>query len=311
VWTQQRRRMHSDLSTQVLRLERELENFEEIARNLLPTPADVPRIHGFDIFGGTLALNGPVGGDLLIYLDFKERFDLETRIRRAMEQGRVDVVNNLNRCRQKAGIAVIDVSGHRVTDAVLAAMLHQAFLLGAIYELDLCGKVTRRLFENLNTQFYEFSSDHKFVSLIYGEISTDAQFRFFSAAQPFPRVFSNKHDRFMNVSEELCLTSPPLGLAPSLHVTDGSRTGSPLEFPDDYKMNHWALLGEGDILLLQTDGLTEHRCGDQAYCPDGLERTLRSVKLKSAAEIFRAIESDLLAFAAPCDDISLVVIKRL
>ena len=47
---------------------------------------------------------------------------------------------------------MLDVSGHRVTDAFMAAMLHQAFLLGAIYELDMFGQVTRRLFENLNTQ---------------------------------------------------------------------------------------------------------------------------------------------------------------
>ena len=60
-------------------------------------------------------------------------------------------------------------------------MLHQAFLLGAIYELDMLRQITRRLFENLNTRFYQSSGAHKFVSMIYGEISEDAQFRFLSA----------------------------------------------------------------------------------------------------------------------------------
>ncbi len=87
-----------------------------------------------------------------------------------------------------------------MTDAFMAAMLHQAFLLGAIYELDMFGQVTKRLFENLNTRLYQSSSEHKFVSLMYGEISEDAVFRFLSAAQPFPAVFSKKHDRFMDVS---------------------------------------------------------------------------------------------------------------
>lgn len=311
MWARERRRMHSDPGERAPYLLGELENFKEIASNLLPKPADVPKIEGIDIFGGTLGLHGPVGGDLLIYLDFKQRFDLDARIRHATEQGRLDVVDNLNRCRRTAGIAVVDVSGHRVTDAVLAAMLHQAFLLGTIYELDLFGEVTQRLFENLNTRFYESSSEHKFASLIYGEISEDARFRFLSAAQPFPLVFSYEHDRFMDVSEELCLTSPPLGLAPSLHVTDRVKTTSVLGFKDDYKMNHWTLMGDGDILLLHTDGLAEHHCGDRPYCPALLEQTLRAVKRKTALEIFQAIESDLLAFGRPSDDISLVVIKRI
>ena len=105
----------------------------------------------------------------------------------------------------------------------MAAMLHQAFLLGAIYELDMFGQVTRRLFENLNTRFYHSSSAHKFVSLIYGEISEDAGFRFLSAAQPFPVVFSHQHDRFMEVSQDVCVSSPPLGMVPSLHATDGNK----------------------------------------------------------------------------------------
>ena len=75
----------------------------------------------------------------------------------------------------------MDVSGHRVTDALLAAMLHQAFLLGAIYELDMFGGITRHLFESLNARFYKSSGAHKFVSMIYGEISEDARFRFLSA----------------------------------------------------------------------------------------------------------------------------------
>jgi len=257
-------------------------------------------------------LHGSVGGDHLIYVDFKQRFDLELRIHRAAEKGRLGVVENLRRCQKTAGIAVLDVSGHRVTDAFMAAMLHQAFLLGAIYELDMFGQVTKRLFENLNTRFYQSSSEHKFISLMYGEISEDARFRFLSAAQPFPVVFSKKHDQFMDVSQDLCVSSPPLGMVPSLHVTDGNRTASPLGFKDDYKMNHWVLMGAGDILLLHTDGLVEHcDADDNYYYPACLEQTLRDVKHQTAAEIFEAVRTDLLAFGKPRDDISLVVIKRM
>ena len=289
----------------------ELGNFEQIAQLLVPKPGDLPRLSGFDVHGGTLALNGIVGGDHLIYVDFKQRFDLERRIRQADEKGRSEVVQNLLRCQRTAGIAVLDVSGHRVTDAFIAAMLHQAFLLGAIYELDTYGQITRRLFENLNTRFYQSSSPHKFVSMIYGEISEDARFRFLSAAQPFPAIFSNEHDRFMEVSEDLRVSFPPVGMLPSFHVTDRQRTESLMGFKERYEMNEWVIMGEGDILLLHTDGLTEHcRGADDHYFPARLEQTIREVKGLTAEKIFDAVMADMLAYAPPSDDVSLVVIKR-
>ena len=58
-------------------------------------------------------------------------------------------------------------------------MLHQAFLLGAIYEMDYYGNITPKLFENLNTRFYNSSSLSKFITMIYGEISRDGHFNFY------------------------------------------------------------------------------------------------------------------------------------
>ena len=288
----------------------ELDNFEDIAKYLLPQPGDVPSLEGIDIHGGTMALRGAVGGDHIIYVDFKKRFDLESRIANALAQGREDVVENLRRCQRRAGLALIDVSGHRVTDALLAAMLHQAFLLGAIYELDDSGQITQRLFENLNMRFYQSSGAHKYASMIYGEISEDAQFRFLSAAQPFPVVFSHQHDRFMEVSPQLCVSFPPLGMQPSLHVVDRHMTTSFLGFKDRYELNEWLLMGAGDILLLYTDGLAEHASGAESYFPGRLESVLRNVKHLGAAGIFAAVKSDLLACGPPADDISLIVVKR-
>ena len=187
--------MDTDVTALVKRLTRELDNFRDIAKYILPTPGEVPRIKGIDVFGGSLPLAGSAGGDHIMYIDFKQRYDLDARIARAQKDGRPDIVAELERCRRKAGIAVVDVAGHRMTDALLAAMLHQAFLLGALYELDTFGRISRRLFENLNTRFYQSSGAHKFVSMIYGEISENARFRFLSAAQPLPAVFSNEHDQ--------------------------------------------------------------------------------------------------------------------
>jgi serine phosphatase RsbU (regulator of sigma subunit) len=288
----------------------ELANFEDIAKSLIPQPGELPRLPGIDVCGKTLALNGMVGGDHIIYVDFKQRFDLEARIRRAAEQNRPDVVEQLRRSQRTAGIAVVDVAGHRMTDALLASMLHQAFLLGAIYELDVFGGITKRLFEHLNTRFYQSSGAHKFISLIYGEISEDARFRFLSAGHPFPTVFSRRHDRFMEVGADLRVSFPPLGMQPSLHAIDRSLVAaSSLGFKDRYETNEWWLMGAGDILLLHTDGLIEHSRGDEPYFPGRLENVLRAVKDQSARDILDAIYEDMLAFNEPSDDISVVVIK--
>ncbi len=296
---------------QVEQLTGELDNFQDIASYIKPRPGDVPRLDGIDIYGETLPLNGVVGGDHIIYIDFERRYDLEARIRQAAAGGRPEVVENLIRCRKMAGVAVVDVSGHQVTDALLAAMLHQAFLLGSIYELDMFGQITKRLFENLNTRFYNSSGVHKFLTMIYGEISEDTTFKFLSAAHPPPVVFSNSNDRFMEVSKELCTTFPPIGTLPSNNVIDRkTTTESALGFKEQYEVNEWKLMGSGDILLLYTDGLVEHSREDTPYFPGRLERKVREVKHQTAWGIFEAIKEDLLAFSAPCDDISLVVIKR-
>ena len=69
-------------------------------------------------------------------------------------------------------------------------------------------------------------------------------------------------------------------------------------------------MGRGDILLLYTDGLSEHARSDEPYFPQRLERTIRGVKHCAAKDIFQAIRADAFDFAAPADDISIVVIKR-
>jgi serine phosphatase RsbU (regulator of sigma subunit) len=258
-----------------------------------------------------IPLNGTVGGDHIIYVDFKKRFDLQARIREAAAEGRTEVVKHLEQCRRKAGIAIMDVAGHHATDGLLAAMLHQAFLLGAIYELDMFGNITKRLFENLNTRFHHSSSLNKFVTMIYGEISEDTTFRFLSAAHPPPVVFSNQHDRFMEVSADFCTSFPPIGtLASPDDIDRNTTTQSVLGFKDRYQLNEWKLMGNGDILLLYTDGLLEHSNGDSAYFPAVLEQKVREVKHQSAREIFDAIKVHLLAFGERTDDISFVIIKR-
>src|SRR5437870_2754162 len=275
-------------------LSEELKNFQDIADRIKPSTADIPALEGVDVYGETLPLRGAGGGDHIIYVDFQKRYDLQARIERAETQGRADIVENLKACRKMAGIVLLDVSGHHLTDAILAAMLHQAFLVGSVYELDMFGHITKHLFENLNTRFYDSSSLHKYTTMIYGEISEDATFRFLSAAHPSPVVFSNEHDRFMEVSQELCTSFPPIGTLPSHNVIDRRKSHSMLGFKDQYQLNEWRLMGTGDILLLYTDGLLEHARGNEQYFPAQLEQRVRELKHHRARQIFDSIKADVL-----------------
>ena len=189
-------------------------------------------------------------------------------------------------------------------------MLHQSFLLGSVYELERSGEITTRLFENINTRFYKSSSVNKFVTLIYGEISEDGSFRFISAAQPIPVVFSRKFDKIVDIHPGSLETFPPIGTIPSYEDIDRNTTQTVLGFKERYTLNEINLMGHGDILLLYTDGLSELTDGRQDYFPDSLENLLRRHRDSSARQIAEALKVDILAFACPHDDVSFVVIKK-
>ena len=42
----------------------------------------IPELKGIDIYGETIPLDGLIGGDHIIYVDFKKRYDLEARIQK-------------------------------------------------------------------------------------------------------------------------------------------------------------------------------------------------------------------------------------
>ena len=83
-------------------LAKELRNFQEIAHWLMPEPGEVPRLPGIDVWDSTRALRGAVGGDHLIYVDFKQRYDLLARIAEAEARGAATVVDGLRRCGHRA-----------------------------------------------------------------------------------------------------------------------------------------------------------------------------------------------------------------
>jgi serine phosphatase RsbU (regulator of sigma subunit) len=286
------------------------------ALHLIPSPGAIPRIPGIDIFGITIPLNGIAGGDLITYVNFEERFDLDVRIRNAIEQGRNDMVQELQKLRYTGGILVADVAGHEFVDAMRALMLHQAFHTAALYEMDLNGEITVRLFEQINTRFLKSMTlrspaadrdSAAFITLIYGEISHTGRFHFVSAGHPPPLVFSREFDRFVEISPDRLTSYPPIGLLPSEDHADALHYERALGYKKRYTVNDINLMGRGDILFLYTDGLVD---GFSSFTMDHLERAVSHAKNGSAREICKAILDERDKIEEQADDLSLVVIKR-
>jgi serine phosphatase RsbU (regulator of sigma subunit) len=144
--------------------------------------------------------------------------------------------------------------------------------------------------------------------MIYGEISDEGRFRFISAGHTPPAVFSREFGRFMPISKDLLVSFPPVGMFPSRNDPDARRYQSSYVYKENYSVNEIKLLAPGDILLLHTDGLSEHAGGE--FFPRRVERVLAESAPSGAAAICERLRAEILAAGAPDDDISVVVIKK-
>ena len=286
-----------------------------LAQSLMPDAGAIPRIPNVDIYGMTLPLNGIAGGDLITYVDFQERYDLDARIARAIRQGQEDIAQALQRLKHTGGILVADVAGHEFTDAIRALLLHQGFHTAALYEMELSGDITARLFEQINTRFFKSRTLRKlaadldstsFITLIYGEISHTGRFRFVSAGHPQALIFSREYNRFVEISQDRLVSYPPIGLQLSEDNADARLYPRALGYKKRYTINELNLMGQGDVLLLYTDGLLDPF---SSYTQEQLERAVSCAKDGAAKEICEAILGNRNAAAEQTDDLSLVVIK--
>jgi serine phosphatase RsbU (regulator of sigma subunit) len=288
----------------------ELDNFSNFIRHLRNQDEELPDIPSIDIFGQVIPLNNQCGGDHITYVDFQKRYDLQERIKRAISDSKQDIAANLEANKRRAGVMVMDVSGHSITDATLAAYVHQAFLTAALYELSYHGEITKKLFEKLNTRIYNSIPTGKFVTVIYGEIHSTGKFRFVCAGHPIPLFFSAKHDRLIPIDRSKIEVFYPLGLSPNSNHIDSNLYQPTLPFESQYVVNEIGMMGKGDILFLYTDGFSEHEKGSSKYTDSALEATIRKSKHLKARQIYEAIMQDFTDYGQPIDDVTLVVIKK-
>jgi serine phosphatase RsbU (regulator of sigma subunit) len=298
-------------------LQREMENFQSMTRHLAPSQNRMPSLENIDMSVEYMPFNGVVGGDLIVPVEFKRDFDLQARIKTARRHGRRKAEANLKGLVNQAGILIADGSGHDTTDAVQGSNLYYAFKTGISYELVESGKVTPRLFEVINHVFHNPDQEgpYKFLTMLYGEILEDGTFKFISAGHPSPLYYSRESGGLVELARERSIASIPLGWLSSMAHIDNRWHWGGSKAKGRYKVNTMTLNSPGDMLLLYTDGLSEHYKKDAEgagveYFPSGVERVLRETRDLSASEISSALKRDLLDFAAPQDDISYVVIKR-
>ena len=287
-----------------------MENFESIAAPLRPRLDELPDIDGIEVAGFSVPMDGMSGGDHIAYIDFNKRCDLPARIREAEIAGHSEIVRNLNASSTKAGILVADVAGHRRTDAFLAGMFHQAFLMGAFYELKYEGGITPRLFENLSVRFQDWILNGKFMTVLYGEIESSGRFQFISAGHDRPLIFSHRNDRFMEIGATNLWQYPPLGTMPFKHIDRARQPHPLLGFHSTYEVNVLELIGVGDVMLICTDGLTDHAADGVSYVGARLEERFREYKDRPLQDLVGCLESDIHEFGPVEDDVSVVLIRK-
>jgi len=288
-------------------LEREMENLRAILGAVYAYPESFS-LGRIDIFGRSFPLGGELGGDHLIFVDFARRYDLDRRIAEAVAADLPEIASRLEANRGRVGVLVADVAGHSMTDALLAAMLHQAFLVGVQYELAHHGHVTPELFEILSTRFYQSSSVTKYLTMIYGEIAEDGTFRFISAGHPRPIIYSAEFGRFADLDAASIVSVHPVGLFPTEGDIDRAMGGAPTTESPHPVVNQLRLLGGGDVLVLYTDGASDRIDGEFAAA---LLPTISAVASLSAREIVYALRDELDRSGPQEDDMTLVAIKRL
>jgi hypothetical protein len=294
----------------------ELLHFQEVASLALPRHDHLPKLPGIDYVVGIEPCKGCVGGDHIAIVNFEE-YNLKEKIVEAQKAGDATLAATLKHNLDSFGILVADAAGHMITDNTTINYLHGAFRIGVAYELKYNGQITPALFEMLNTRFYDrmrpdYLRMKPYLTLIYGEVYNDGRFRFLSAGHPPPLVFSHERDRIETLGADRTEGSTPLGIFPSAYNADVEHFELTPITKNKYDVNEIQLLGRGDIMLLYTDGLTEHHSGDRShnFRDTRLEQVLMEAKNGSAREIYNAIRREYFAFGPQEDDLAMAVVKK-
>lgn len=243
-------------------LSQDIDQAREIQKRILPDHEIT--FAGYEIFGVSLP-ERIVGGDFFDYLQIGDDKD-------------------------KLGIAVADVASKGFSAAAEALYVSGALRMGVTYHTNISP-----LMKKLNNLVYQVFPDDRFVSLVYFELSNNANgFTVYcNAGHNSPMLYKKK-------SEEILLldsTGPLIGPAyNSKFSTDA------FNFEID------------DVLVIYTDGITEAMNQDgELYEESRLQNKILSLTHLSAKEITMMILEDVQKFSTDgkySDDKTIVTIKR-
>jgi len=195
------------------------------------------------------------------------------------------------------GIMIADASGHGLPAALQARDVMTGLRMGIASE----HKIST-IIQKLNRVIYQSGLTSRFVSLFYGELEETGTIAFINAGHCPPLLFGTSGGVF-----ELPSNGPVLGPLPEV----------------SYRRS-FASLHPGEVLVLYTDGLIEHRQDgttdrdeDTAAPQYGLERLIACIQThreRDARAILEAVVDDVRRFGggAPWeDDVTLMVVRRL
>jgi sigma-B regulation protein RsbU (phosphoserine phosphatase) len=199
-----------------------------------------------------------------------------------------DYFDYVNLSPDRIGLAVADVSGHGISSALVMTAF-RALLRTQARDQSEPGRIA----SVINQILPEFTGDHHFVTALYAVLeAASGKLTYVSCGHPAPLKLHASGE-----AEKLAKHNPALGILQDLEYIDET-----------------SYIGEGDILVLYTDGVTELIDRDEETF--GLQRlveVIRDNKHEKAAEIIyhiiRAAESHSAHYGF-LDDFTLLVVCR-
>jgi serine phosphatase RsbU (regulator of sigma subunit) len=272
----------------------------------LTRPGPMPSLEGYDFSARIIPANGISGGDHYFWVDFKQRYDLDSMISDAIRRGMTDVADNLKKLYDKVGMCLVDVSGKDVQDGILWSRFHDTFLGGIPMRLRTEGNVPLEHLEDCNARFANSTTGTDSLSVTYAELNRDGLCKFHSCGANGERVYSRKEREIVELPH--FPHDPPMAL---FHMDNGSERDEAGKISLDlrYHVHDIDMKGRGDLTFFFTDGLADPESGTNLYMPR-LQELFREFEDESADRIASELEKDLMTQQRD-DDISYIVIKRL
>jgi serine phosphatase RsbU (regulator of sigma subunit) len=227
--------------------------------------------------------------------------EMETAYRRARSFEQLRLAEDLNDLYSTAGVLLVDAQGHGVISAKIASTVHDTFHAFMLAELDLHGKTTPNLFEQVNIRLAqsvtarnalgrsEKESAREIATMVYGEVRPSGHFRFVNFGHPPPLRFSAERRKFEEIDRDRMVRFLPLGLEVPEDHPDRTRYFSmhfrqrPANYSDIAEIT---LINPGDILFLYTDGIYD---GSEEEVRRNIETVVRDCCNRSAKEICNAV----------------------